>query len=108
VRYIDGKQEDQMETKTEVKHTPTPWKLWNGKIYNAEKFDDLDGGDAAAYAGSVRSDLDGEFIVRAVNVHDELVAAARNVSLAYNGADMSLREAVEALEAALAKAEGVR
>lgn len=106
-----------MTTQTEVKHTPTPWRLQKSEtepdhwtIYSSNP-PHLDIADVRPWIPEGANGGNAEFIVRAVNAHDELVADIRSAlgwvrtAKADNDAG-KLLIAIERLERALAKAEG--
>lgn len=93
-------------------HTPTPWKTGHRgdntlAIYGRSNktpisvFHD-EGGEFPEYFDKKRKDANAEFIVRACNVHDDLVAALEGV---IRIADRKTVE-FDAAHAALAKAKG--
>lgn len=94
-----------MTEKEADEHTPTPWQVdENGAIYQP-----FFGGDIVARVTAHNRAADAELIVRAVNSHDDLVAALRKAGdelrsvcgdFDYN---LPLRLCIDA---ALSKAEG--
>jgi hypothetical protein len=86
-------------------HTPTPWFSDKGAVWDSQ--DLLRRLLIAECIGDSRANAkaDAAFIVRAVNVHDDLVAALREIA---NGADGPIEARCEMRKiasAALAKAE---
>ena len=98
------------DTSTAFKHTPTPWHVVAGTLIKDELMPfDRDERDTALIATAdgdptdVRAAANAAFIVRAVNSHEQLVAALR-ACLDADG--ISQRRAASALaRAALAAAE---
>lgn len=114
-------------------HTPTPWTFerqnkdsedagWQGAIKGPGGVEVCSFGDSTQYyptEGCPPDEGDGEFLIRAVNAHDDLVSALNNpalLELLGNIEDSGSPEAARlfalvqawevAREAALAKAEG--
>lgn len=92
------------ETTNKVSHTPTPWQTdQDGFIesmagtYIAEVSSDSDKAEAQA---------DAEFIVRAVNSHEELLDALERIVVECNLDDAMLDVVRQIAEKAIAKAEG--
>lgn len=89
-------------TETKVAHTPTPWHV-NGLDCIASVR-----GNLTIAAKVYRPEVDAEFIVRAVNAHDDLLAACKYVEQFCD--DPMNREQMNTigkrLRAAIAKAEG--
>lgn len=87
----------------EVKHTPTPWKVKN---YNGNNKFRIVGADDSAitnltgqYLGEEKTNA--QFIVKAVNCHDDLVEALKTV---LNGTEFMTDEDFINVRQALAKA----
>lgn len=97
------------------KHTPTPWQLARPDvercrvvIETVERGVDLpDQGNpiAVAYWGTPIEEANAELIVRAVNCHEELLAAIKKAERELRQLQ-SPRSALTTLREALAKAEG--
>ncbi|MBZ9659735.1 hypothetical protein LB523_11835 [Mesorhizobium sp. ESP-6-4] len=100
-----------------AKHTPTPWVFSPGRhthdcIIHAADADDSEYGyilpDKGGVVGSSEwiwlSDEDGEFIVRAVNAHDALVAALEMARASIAGEWGEDHPEVKEIDAALARA----
>lgn len=98
-----------------MEHTPTPWKKsennW-GKV-NIHNFPNGGGTNLIAdlIGNAKEMDSNADFIVRAVNSHDELVEACKEVLLwaktpGNHGGNPYCMEFVKKAEKALAKAEG--
>ena len=102
------------------KHTPTPWRVLHSGyphvVVVTEKWDSEDG-VLICYPGRHTSAADpevqanAEFIVRACNSHEELLAAARSASLELTTVGIGhghthSQDVVARLQAAIAKAEG--
>lgn len=90
------------------KHTPTPWKVVTG-LYGTTSIW-ADGEEMAIcpinYDGARRppeeSTANAEFIVRAVNCHDELLAALEDILASYDANDSrGIGEAIEESRAAI-------
>lgn len=91
-------------------HTPTPWQLQTSPDMRRPH---LIHGQYGAIARVERKGGDAAFIVRAVNAHDDLVAALRDLRTTLLADDMngtlsraSRKRAVGIVKDALAKAEG--
>lgn len=107
-----------MTTKTEVKHTPTPWHIAqpNGMLPKAaaDRIIQHKGAKIAETGGNIHMSDDenkanAEFIVRAVNAHDELVYTLRScLSIAgvWKTNQVTGETWGDMINAALAKAEG--
>lgn len=101
-----------------VRHTPTPWLIDDDvfdedeiEITSQDLLDNSMGAIAAIQVGTFNDDVearkraDAEFIVRAVNAHDDLVAALRGLrSWMPPAGDDRLNADLKAADAALAKA----
>jgi hypothetical protein len=98
------------------RHTPTPWSL-NEQTVKSPPYELTVAfcGGAAGCSGTdgriitrQEAEANAALIVRAVNAHDDLVAALRNlISMAdFFMTDAPQRVAIEEAQAALAKAEG--
>lgn len=103
-----------MKTK-ETTHTPTPWHrnvspAHKYPIY-ADKNGNPEGRDwihiAAVLPGNPNEEADLDFIVRAVNSHEELLAAAKNAVSYIEGDKKQWPDEIDLqLRKAIAKAEG--
>lgn len=84
---------------TSQQHTPTPWTV---SLADGKAIGQTDSGDELVYANSRE---DAAFIVRAVNAHEELVAALRACEAYMSTAPIfdGYLKAVDAARAALAK-----
>lgn len=78
-------------SKQEVKHTPTPWfaqRQGSSTVYIESRIRPGTLQEVAACgpteAGSEQQDANAEFIVRACNAHEQLVAALRDLEVAAN------------------------
>lgn len=107
-------------------HTPTPWTFerpnkdsedagWQGAIKGPGGVEVCSFGDSTQYyptEGCPPDEVDGEFMIRAVNAHDDLLSAltaAAHALRSYqygNGAPDLAGAVAAAAEAAIAKAEG--
>jgi hypothetical protein len=95
-----------MQTKPVAQHTPTPWYEWNLGIGD-------NGQGPFTYPLGTDPDIataNAAFIVRSVNAHDDLVAAAKDALeslLRLPNVDAAYRvTCIGQLETAIAKAEG--
>lgn len=102
-----------MTTKTEVKHTPIPWTTMRSKtLIHIETANLGDGTPCGMPVCSIplSRPYDADFIVQAVNSHEELLTACRlalrAINLAYNSNDSSVKLERELLESAIARAGG--
>jgi hypothetical protein len=83
-----------------AKHTPWPWQIGNftpSNIYTCS--------DGPVNVAECRRNADAQFIVRACNAHEDLIAAARAICEPDDGYSFDSRK-LKNLRAALAKAEG--
>lgn len=90
--------------KTSAKHTPTPWEVKGNlnKIENAKGLTVCD-----LRSNTVDADADAEFIVRAVNSHEELLAVVRNLVTCMDAEPDGFHVAfIAQAKKAIAKAEG--
>ena len=84
-------------------HSPLPWKEELGHIYGSDGFHACDPRCERADADSMATmDANAEFIVRAVNHHDELVAARMLLTFS----DAPNFDCIRQSRAVLAKLEG--
>lgn len=101
----------------ETKHTPLPWRLYEGDDYISVGTTDPSDPLILDTIGQRSNDPDrpedeqvanAEFIVRAVNSHDDLLAVCRAVldRHSYQGTGEPWPALFEAARAAVAKAEG--
>lgn len=91
--------------KKDIKHTPTPWKV-DDYVMSGEKYRVFSPADPVAVA-SVAGKANAEFIVRAVNSHDELVEAIKNaIDSLPDHVGPRIAQVKKELSEALAKAEG--
>jgi hypothetical protein len=96
---------------TKTKHTPLPWDcIWDDPDGHSGTWRIVYGKDKDWTPYTIRSKVDMDFVIRAVNSHAELLEAAKL------GAKMLLRntlqdwedtQAYRKLKSAIAKAEGV-
>lgn len=73
-----------------MKHTPTPWHVVNGTQIRDELMPFDKDESWTALIATAASEHDSEFIVRACNSHDQLVAALKDakILLELNGVDL--------------------
>ncbi len=97
----------QSEAREHSDHTPTPWETdWSGQIRQA-------GGEELFIADFGPNEPNAAFIVRAVNSHEELLAAARKAfdvlreaSFVSGLIESQYDDALKSVGEAIAKAEG--
>lgn len=99
------------EQKTEIaKHTPVPWTLYIDGSICSKNYDHSKHCIAKMeFPDLIESEIDGRFIIRAVNNHDALVAAIKAQLAALDGSATDFARMLAAhrqLEAALAAAQG--
>ena len=88
--------------KIQTGHTPTPWQSWKNDsgIYGF--------GNPKSPSGRAFNEVDANFIIRAVNSHDELLEACKGLLLILDGSDIAHFNDGNILQAkeAIKKAEG--
>lgn len=91
-------------------HARLPW-AWNEYgttlMAGAESVLDIGGGYDGQWGGKRPSDADAEFIVRAANAHDDLLAACKEFVRKCECGEARSRRSYAQMKAAIAKAEGV-
>lgn len=69
-----------------MKHTPTPWHVVNGTQIRDELMPFDKDESCTALIATAGSEHDSEFIVRACNSHDQLVASLKEMTEEFEGA----------------------
>lgn len=106
-----GEYKDQL-CKCPMSHTPTPWNGDQFTMPETIRIASIDGKSIAGLAQSVKNKANAEFIVRAVNSHEELLEASQGLlnalqaRLMRTGCNGPEESAIKALKQAIAKAEG--
>ena len=95
-----------MTNKTEVKHTPTPWRIYRDSMPAVVSGSDAD--DTFRYVAQDMTEADAEFIVRAANAHVSLLDVCEALhNIRHELLDSpQVALVLAALDAALAKARG--
>lgn len=95
-----------------VKHTPGPWRVASPSLYAGSEIN-IDAGErgyiaCCGHRGDEEAEANALRIVRCVNAHDELVAAAKRALAVLKAQGESVRRGnvLDALENAIAKAGG--
>ena len=89
-----------------TKHTPTPWFVERDCIHNNEVEILMLDGIVGKNSRPEEYKANAEFILRAVNCHDDLVKALDGLYSSIKAGKLNLNQALADTRAALAKAKG--